>query len=51
MEGFDAGGTALPLQLLGSLPLQPDTWQVKVRLNQTTAAQYTLRAYAVCAGN
>jgi hypothetical protein len=47
--GFDASGTALPLQLLGSFPAAADTWRVLVRLNQITAATFSVRAYAICA--
>jgi hypothetical protein len=49
--GFDASGTSLPLQFLGSVPFSADTWQIKIRLNQVAAVQYTVRLYAVCVAN
>jgi hypothetical protein len=49
--GFDASGTALPLQSLASFPSAPDTWQVKIRLNQATPAVVNVRVYAMCADN
>lgn len=47
--GLDISGTALPLQLLGSFPAAGDTWRVLVRLNQVTAASFSVRTYAICA--
>jgi sugar (pentulose or hexulose) kinase len=49
--GFDASGTALPLQLLGSFPAGPGTWQVLVRLNQVPPATFSVRSYAICAAS
>jgi hypothetical protein len=49
--GLDISGTALPLQLLGSFPVGVDTWRVLVRLNQVSAATFTVRTYAICAAS